>query len=253
MPASTLRAQHGEDALLAERFGGKRDGYYVEVGALDGDRLSNTYHFEHSLNWTGVLVEADPEQAQRCRQNRPRSIVANRAACAPGSPATVTLQVADGAEEFSTMSANRVYAGLLAERGITTRTIDVPAATLDDILTDAGARAIDFVTIDVEGHELDVMRGFDLRRWRPTVVLLESATGAPNARIALRLFRAGYGRVRRVVINDWYEQLPLGARVVRLVLSYVAAVPLVTRLAIRELLRSLGLLERVRAARARRR
>src|SRR5581483_405406 len=252
MLVPTLRAQHGEDALLARRFGGKRGGYYVAVGALDGDRLSNTFHFEHALDWTGVLVEADPAQAQRCRVNRPGSVVVNRAACAPGSPPTVQLQVADGQEEFSTMSANRVYAGLLAERGITTRTIDVPAGTLDDILTEAGTQHIDFVTIDVEGHELDVLRGFDPARWRPTVVLLESATGAPHPRIAARLFRAGYGRTRRVVINDWYEQMPAGQRIRSLVATYASAVPLLARLGLRELLRSLGLLDRVRAWRSRR-
>jgi FkbM family methyltransferase len=248
--SSALRAQHGEDAQLAARFGHKQGGYYVEVGALDGEKLSNTYYFEKELGWTGVLVEADPRQAESCRATRPNSTVSNRAACAPGSPPTVTLQVAEGREEFSTLSANRVYSGILAERNITTQSIDVPAATLDQILEEAGTKRIDFVTIDVEGHELDVMRGFDLKRWQPTVVLVESAGGAPNVRIAVQLFRAGYARVRRIVINDWYEQLPFGTRVLRFALSYVLSTRELAHTVARETLRSLGLLDRVRARRA---
>lgn len=251
--ASALRAQHGEDAQLATRFGNKRGGYYVEVGALDGEKLSNTYYFEKELGWTGVLVEADPQQAESCAKTRPESIVANRAAVAPGAPASVTLEVAEGKEEFSTLSANRVYQGILKERDITTHSIEVPTATLDQILEDAGTTHIDFVTIDVEGHELDVMRGFDIARWRPTVVLIESAGGAPNVRIAAQLFRAGYARTRRIVINDWYEQLPLPQRVLRLTLSYVLSTRSMVHTVARETLRSLGLLDKVRARRAARR
>ena len=250
---SALRAQHGEDAQLADRFGNKRGGYYVEVGALDGEKLSNTYYFEKELGWSGVLVEADPQQAENCRQTRPASVVANRAAMAPGSPPSVTLEVAEGKEEFSTLSPNRVYAGILAERNITTHSIEVPTATLDQILEEAGAKHIDFVTIDVEGHELDVMRGFDLARWRPTVVLIESAGGAPNVRIAVQLFRAGYARVRRIVINDWYEQLPLPQRLLKFVLSYVLSTRELAHTLARETLRSLGLLDKVRSRRAARR
>lgn len=250
---TALRAQHGEDAQLAARFGNKRDGYYVEVGALDGEKLSNTYFFEKELGWSGVLVEADPQQAENCRRTRPASFVANRAAMAPGAPPTVTLEVAEGKEEFSTLSPNRVYAGILKERNITTHSIDVPTATLDQILEEAGTKQIDFVTIDVEGHELDVMRGFDLARWRPTVVMIESAGGAPNVRIATQLFRAGYARTRRIVINDWYEQLPLPRRLARFVLSYLLSTRELAHTLARESLRSLGLLDKVRARRAARR
>src|SRR5581483_5334025 len=122
--------------------------------ALDGEKLSNTYYFEKELGWTGVLVEADPRQAQAARRARPASVVANRAACAPGAAPSLTREVAEGREEFSTLSANRVYAGIRAERNIVTHGIEVPTATLDRILEDAGAQQIDFVTIDVEGHEL---------------------------------------------------------------------------------------------------
>lgn len=249
---SSFRAQHGEDALLAQRFADKRGGCYVEVGALDGEFLSNTYYFEKELGWHGVLVEANPEQAAICRRNRPASTVIASAAVAPGAPEYATLHVAQGNAGYSTLSAGGVYAGLLRERNIVTTTVDVPTATLDELLTAADIDGIDFVTIDVEGHERDVLRGFDVRRWAPTVVLVESAGGAPDIVVAWRLLRAGYARTRRVVINDWYEQVPAGRRVWLFAASYVRSMPDLGRRLVRETLRRLGLLDRVRAARRRR-
>lgn len=244
-----LRAQHGEDRLLAERFKFKRDGHYVEVGALDGDFLSNTYYFEKALGWTGVLVEPNPEQAALCQSNRPKSQVAIFAAVAPGQEGDVRLEVVEGNEGFSTLSANRTYSRILEERNLVTTPIEVQATTLDAILEKAALPAIDFVTIDVEGHELAVLQGFDLRRWKPTVILLESATGAPGLHISWRLFRGGYARVRRVVVNDWYEQQPLARRAGYLLLAYVTSIPGGARICAREILRSVGLLDKLRARR----
>ena len=57
----SARAQFGEDLLLAEHFGHREQGTYVEVGAHDGVRNSNTYLFEQR-GWSGVLVEPDPPE-----------------------------------------------------------------------------------------------------------------------------------------------------------------------------------------------
>lgn len=246
-----LRAQHGEDRLLAERFGHKRDGHYVEVGALDGEYLSNTYYFEKALGWTGVLVEPNPEQADLCRKHRPASHVATFAAVAPGHEGTVTLQVAEGNEGYSTLSANRTYSRILSERNLVTTPLVVEATTLDAILEEAAMPAIDIMTVDVEGHELEALRGLDLRRWQPTVLLVESASGAPSLRISWLLFRSGYARVRRVIVNDWYEQAPLIRRAGLLLWAYVSSIPTVTRIAARESLRAIGLLDAVRNRRRR--
>lgn len=244
-----FRSQHGEDALLAERFDYKRDGYYVEVGALDGETISNTYFFEKALGWTGVLVEANPAMAEQCRLARPRSLVAATAVSAPGAPETLALHVAEGPwAGMSSVSPTRVHKGMLRDRHATTHTIRVPTATLDRVLEDAGTTRIDFISIDVEGHEADVLRGFDLRRWRPAVVLIECATGLPDLHSTWRFFTAGYAPLRRIVVNDWYE--PAGpARRIRLFAAYLArSAPGFVRLVVRESLRSTGLLNRARRA-----
>jgi hypothetical protein len=80
--------------------------------------------------------------------------------------------------------------------------ISVPLLSLDTILSMAGASHIDFMSIDVEGHELEVLDGFDLQRWRPRLLLIEDLL------LHLRLHRyltgQGYRWVRRTGINNWY-------------------------------------------------
>jgi hypothetical protein len=80
----SYRSQNGEDRWLDAHFGAKRAGFFVEVGAYDGVNLSNTYHFEQ-CGWTGVLVEPDPDMAERCRRDRPRSVTFQ---CAAGDSAS---------------------------------------------------------------------------------------------------------------------------------------------------------------------
>ena len=89
--------------------------------------------------------------------------------------------------------ANMKRAGMVA----------VPIRTLDEILTDAGAPTpIDFMSIDVEDHELEVLSGLDLKRWRPRLILTEDL--AKNLRLHRYLQSRGYKWIRRTGINGWY-------------------------------------------------
>ena len=75
--------------------------------------------------------------------------------------------------------------------------------TLDDILTEARAPvAFEFLSIDVEGHELEVLGGFDLARWRPRLILLEDHVGDLAKHRYLE--NAGYRLIRRCENNGWY-------------------------------------------------
>ncbi len=81
--------------------------------------------------------------------------------------------------------------------------IDVPVRALDDVLVEAGAPAqFEFLSIDVEGHELEVLSGFDLARWRPRLLLIEDFV--PDLRRHRFLTRCGYQLIRRYGNNGWY-------------------------------------------------
>ena len=214
--SGTYRAQNGEDRWLEAHFGAKDSGFFVEVGAYDGVNLSNTYHFEQA-GWTGVLVEPDPVMAERCRQCRPRSMVYQCAVAGPESRGeTAFFQVAGG-EAYSTTSLTPAHRQRLEHVGLKWREVRVAVRTLDSILEEVLPPCIDFVSIDVEGGELAVLRGFDIRRWKPAVVIVETNATRRDPEVRRYFVTSGYAYRHSIDVNDFYLQVGEGATVARLV------------------------------------
>ncbi len=183
-----------EDQLKAEFFAPVRKGFFVEVGANDPQRGSQSWQFEQA-GWSGVLVEPQPDLAERLRATRRAHVVA--AACSsPANAGKAMMLHVSG--PHSSLRPELAVTGVVAKT-----TIAVPVRTLDDILEEAKAPApIDFVSIDVEGHEVEVLSGFDLARWRPRLVLVEDhVTNLATHRF---LTHAGYRLIRRTGLNGWY-------------------------------------------------
>jgi len=207
-------SQHGEDLAVAEHFAWRQSGFFVEVGALDGVTYSNTFMLERDLDWVGILVEANPDQAERCRQARKSSRVVAKAASSPEvSGMTLMLNVVDGFEALSTFDLTGWSEEIVA-RGESVgmvsgvHQVDVECVTLDAILEEADApSSFDFLSIDIEGHEEQALEGFSLGgRWKPSVILIENALTRPNTRIAKQLTRGGYSYRRTIAgINEWWE------------------------------------------------
>ncbi len=199
-------SQHGEDLILFDLFQQSDRGTFVDVGAYDGLRLSNTAFFER-LGWTGVLIEAHPELAQACRQNRPGSKVVHAAAGSGSGPDTISFSMVDGPVGVDTLSFSGddpEHLRRIASEGGTVRNVTVPLLPLDTILADAAIESIDLVSIDVEGAEDQVLDGFDLARWKPKAILLESNNAEASRRAEQRLGKAGYERLRCIGANDLF-------------------------------------------------
>ena len=83
------------------------------------------------------------------------------------------------------------------------RVINVPIRTLDSILAEAGSPTkFDFLSIDMEGPEIEVLRGFDIARWQPRLILLEDHVADLSKHRYLTA--AGYRIIRRYENNGWY-------------------------------------------------
>ena len=190
----TTLADGREQELVRNFFGGARSGFFVEVGANRPQELSQTWHLEQ-LGWTGILIEPQPELAgDLCRA---RSAKVFAVACSSPENAGRRMQL-HVAGPWSALDRDRMTPGAQPER-----IIEVPVRTLDDILIEARAPVgFDFLSIDVEGHELEVLSGFDFARWRPRLVLLEDFVGNLSKHRFLRA--AGYRLVRRFDNNGWY-------------------------------------------------
>ena len=249
---SHSRSQHGEDLLVAEWFGYKRGGYFVEVGALDGESYSNTFLLEHELGWTGVLVEANPVQAAVCQKKRPGAITVAKAVTSPSMAGMLLdFNVVDGYQALSTVNMTDFTRDLISlmnqaqEGELSVRTVKVESTTLDSALGAANTPSdIDFMSIDIEGHELEALHGFSLgERWCPKILLIENNGVLPNLPISLLLARCGYGYVRTVGgINDWYEPRTKVRIVGCMAVQWCRSLPKIVQFVVRRGLGSIGLL-----------
>jgi FkbM family methyltransferase len=199
-----FQGQNAEDVFLWDFFGRKMTGFFVDVGAYDGVTYSNTYVFEQ-LGWRGVLVEADPEAVEACRRNRPGSVVIHAAASSSSSHGSVELHRVGGKPGLEMLSFTCVHpkhVDRCRRDGGVISTMQVPCRTIDDILTETCVTCIDFVSIDVEGAELDVLRGFDVNRHKPRMIVVESAYDKQQIRDYLET--CGYRIALEIEFNDFF-------------------------------------------------
>lgn len=183
-----------EQRLVREFFHDASTGFFVEVGANDPYERSQTWHLE-KLGWTGVLIEPQPELAARLVSARTAMVFAVACSSPENAGRAMQLHVAG---PLSSLDRDQMAPGAKPEC-----VIDVPVRVLDDILVQASAPSpIDFLSIDVEGHELDVLQGFDFARWRPRLILLEDHVSDLSKHNFLQ--SCGYRLVRRVGNNGWY-------------------------------------------------
>lgn len=164
-------ALHGMDTVLAELLPDE-GGVFLEAGAHDGYTQSNTYFLERYRGWQGILVEAIPELHRKAARRRRRSHVVHAALVGPGLAGNpVTIHFGDLMSKVGDDGSHA--AGGLRNAGRAAYTVDVPGRTLSDVITDAGLGVPDIVVLDIEGNELDALRGLDLARHAPRMLVIE--------------------------------------------------------------------------------
>lgn len=162
-------AQNREDILLARVFAGRTEGFYIDVGANDPKNCSVTKHF-YELGWHGINVEPN-EKFPLLNQDRPRDVNLNVAvADREGEELFFEFAQAPALSTFVRREAEDHHARF----GFEYAAHRVPVRTLAGICESQGVAEIDFMSIDVEGYERQVLSGADWRRWRPRVVLIEA-------------------------------------------------------------------------------
>jgi FkbM family methyltransferase len=149
-------------------------GVFLEIGANDGYSQSNTYYLEKRLGWRGILIEPLPSRYRICKLGRRRSYCINACCVGPDGPDEVILvdlglmSVAVGLQ-----SADQERRRLLGREG---RKFAVATTTLSTIIDASPFEAIDFMSVDVEGAELEVLTGVDWARHTPGILLVETSS-----------------------------------------------------------------------------
>jgi FkbM family methyltransferase len=186
-----------QDELVWKFFGRKPEGFFVEVGANHPTEGSQTWLLERH-GWRGILVEPQQQFYERLCQARPGSKVFRAACSAPDKTGVAQLFIpAQALNGFATLERNGDDFGIRYER-----TEQVELTTLNALLAQAGSPKVDFVSMDTEGTELDVLRGFDLAKYRPGLIAIEDKGQSLDKHRFLRAH--GYKLVKRVELNNWY-------------------------------------------------
>ncbi|MGO9399611.1 MAG: FkbM family methyltransferase [Xanthobacteraceae bacterium] len=189
----TIFPQEVETELKRAFLGQIQKGYFVDVGAFRPEEGSQTYDLEQQ-GWSGVLIEPQPKLADDLRRQRTAKVITAACSSRRNSGTLMTFNLAGGHSSFDP----RLNIAEIKSHD----TIEVKVRTLDEVLAEAGTRHVDFVSIDVEGHEIEVLDGFDLARWRPRLILIEDFL--LTLRLHRHLQRRGYRWLRRTGINNWY-------------------------------------------------
>lgn len=171
--ASRSYSQEGEDMILRRLFENRETGFYVDVGAHHPARFSNTYYF-YRRGWRGINIDAMPGSMKRFAAFRSRDI--NLEQAVSETPGTLNYYVftepaLNGFDAKLSLArdASASPYKIVGMRQLRTRRLD---AILDENLP-SGQR-IDFLSIDVEGFDLEVLKSNDWTKYRPDVVLVEA-------------------------------------------------------------------------------
>ncbi len=215
--------EHQEKWLLDNVFHWARNGVFFEAGGRDGIDYSNTYFMEKHLGWTGLVVEANPVLSKQLVKHR--DCLTETVCLSDKENETVSYLAYDSgiAGIESSVETGRVKAQL-GSRNIALENIRTPmkCKILTNIFVKYNIETVDFFSLDVEGHELQILKGLDLARICVYAFMIENNHNSqvvPNY-----LVQQGYAKVAHLYIDDLFVRkspcpLPSSAAKIKEIIS----------------------------------
>ena len=207
-------SQSQEDMFLNQCiFKNKQNGVYIELGALDGVLYSNTKFFEDSLNWKGILIEPHPEKFKLLQQNRPNNFLFNSLVSCHKEPLEFRYFVdchaaVSGVE--NTLSQHHLDAYFDNERikSLKQNKIFIEPKSLTEIVRSTQLTHIDLLSLDVEGHEYEVLNSWDFSI-PSDIILIETLGVQPEKDELCReiLIKNNYKFITKYKHNEIYAAI----------------------------------------------
>ena len=201
------RAQALQDLWVLYELRVKRNGYFVEFGAADGVYLSNTLMLEKHFGWRGALSEPNPAWHEPLYQNRNAFISRDCIVGRPNGPVRFNQTPIPELSTIETYTAADMHAQ--SRQG--GRIVEIESQSLADFLAAAAAPPrIDYLSVDTEGSEWEILSNFDFSRWEIALITVEHNFTEQRERLFELLTRAGYRRKfeRFSQWDDWYVREP---------------------------------------------
>ena len=197
------KSQLFQDLFVLEKLNWKRNGYFVEFGATNGIDLSNSYLLEREFSWDGLLVEPGKIWHEKLRENRRVDISTKCVWKSSGEMINFNESIYP---EFSTIYHLTNFDGMQNSRASIGQYM-VETTSLQKLLDDAKApKFIDYISIDTEGSEYEILNSFDFSKYEFGVLTVEHNFNQNEEKIDKLLSGNGYLRVHREIseFDGWY-------------------------------------------------
>lgn len=183
--SATYYSQVGQDKYVNEQFfKNKKNGVFVDIGSYDGVTGSNSLFFEKELEWTGLCVEPMPESYEKLKKER-------RCSCIQGAVALTRkksefLQIPDYADQLSGLIDNYHPTHLQKIRhceklyGNPAKIIEVECYPFNELMDKFGITHIDFLSVDTEGNEYEILSSIDWEKYSIDVITVENNYNDPR-------------------------------------------------------------------------
>lgn len=183
----TYYSQFGQDSYLNEHiFNNKKDGVFVDIGAYDGRTLSNTLFFEKELGWRGICVEPNPIPYEKLVKER--SCICVNGCVTDTSGEMPFMKVSSAPEmlsglvsKYDSRHLDRIKSEAAID-GATTEIIQVKCYVLNDLLKENKIDHIDYLSIDTEGGEYDILKSIDFDKVDIDIIDVENNYQYPEFR-----------------------------------------------------------------------
>lgn len=204
-----FKSQYGQDKFLYENFfKSKKEGTFVDIGAHDGIELSNTYFFEQ-LGWTGMCIEPNPNVYNKLINNR-KCLTINGAAWYEDTVKKFRLvngysEMLSGiVDTYNKLHETRIDTECNSTGG-SFSDININCYNITELLIKNNLLEIDFMSIDTEGSEFEIIKGIDFTKIKVNLFLVEN--NYEDARIINLLSKNGYKLHTRLQIDDVYVKI----------------------------------------------
>ena len=197
------KSQLGQDLFALSRLGFKRNGFFVEFGATNGINLSNSYLLETKFNWNGILAEPAKYWHNELRKNRKVNIDTDCVWVETGKE--LLFNEVDDAKlsTIDQFSKNDQYGNLREKR----KQYKVKTISLNDLLNKYSApELMDYLSIDTEGSELEILKSFNFDKYKFKVITCEHNHNDNREKLYNLLSQNGYKRKFTEIskFEDWY-------------------------------------------------
>lgn len=195
-------SQLGQDLWVLEQTDYKRDGYFVEFGATDGVLLSNTWLLEKEFGWLGICAEPNPKFFEQLRRNR--GCTTSDACIAGTTGRQVEFILADAYGGFAEYADADKHAQKRAAYSEAGKIVRLRTVSLHDFLMQCRAPyVIDYLSIDTEGSEFEILSAFPFDKWDIRLITVEHNYAPSRMMIRDLLIQHGYCVIERQW-DDWY-------------------------------------------------